>query len=64
MPWRSGYRSIAPFYKDMSDADKKEFQKVRRNKNIRAVYHRKMNDPDTGELAKLAASDKAAVSSP
>ena len=54
----------AAFVNHFNQTDGRVYQKVRARRNARLTYVKKVSDPDTGELACLRFSDKAAVSIP
>ena len=52
----------APFVNHMSTKDWVVYERVRERRNSRITYDKKVKNPDTGELARLEFSNKAAVS--
>ena len=52
----------APFANHMTTKDWIVYQRVRERRNSRITYEKKVKNPDTGELARLEFSNKAAVS--
>ena len=52
----------SPYVKRLDAEDWRTYQKVRNRKNARKTYKTKVTNEETGELARLEFSDKAAVS--